>query len=426
MKLRYNVDDRLPLSQLVLYALQWFILAVAVVVTSVFVAQGTPEEKLFYAQKLFAVMGIAGFVQVMWGHRMPIVVGPAAVLLVGVLSALGSQAEPDAIYSSIAIGGVLITLLSFGGLMRYVQRLFTPRIIIVILMLIAFTLSPVIKNLVFPAGASQGQHLFGLLFAVVATPIMVVLNRKMQGVAKSLVIPIALVVGSVAYYLLFPVAEFTPSRASLEGMFISEFKFDIGVVVAFVICYIALFINDISSIESLGGMLQTPDMERRMRRGVRLTGLFNIAAGALGVLGPVNYSMSPGVIASTRCASRYALIPATLMLVVCALSDRLIWILSSIPNPVIGVILLFLMGTQLAASLEMLHSTHSVQNFGDGLTIGLPLMVAMLFQLMPRGIAPQIIEPLVCNGFAMGVIMVILLEHVVNRAPKDQKIDKVS
>lgn len=421
MKLRYNVDDRLPLSQLALYALQWFILAVAVVVTSVFVAQGTPEERLFYAQKLFAVMGVAGFVQVVWGHRMPIVVGPAAVLLVGVLSALGSQADSDAIYSSIAIGGVLITLLSFGGLMRYVQRLFTPRIIIVILMLIAFTLAPVIKNLVFPMGATEGQHLFGLLFAIVATPLMVVLNRTLQGVAKSLVIPIALVAGSIAYYALFPVAEFTHSSVTLDGLFISEFKFDIGVVVAFVICYIALFINDISSIESLGAMLQTPDMERRMRRGVGLTGLFNIVAGALGVLGPVNYSMSPGVVASTRCASRYALIPATLLLVVCALSDRLIWILTSIPNPVIGVILLFLMGTQLAASLEMVHSTRSVASFGNGLTVGLPLMVAMLFQLMPRGIAPQIIEPLVGNGFAMGVIMVVLLEHVVNRAPKVEK-----
>ena len=421
MKLRYNVDDRLPLSQLALYALQWFILAVAVVVTSVFVAQGTPEERLLYAQKLFAVMGVAGFVQVVWGHRMPIVVGPAAVLLVGVLSALGSQADSDAIYSSIAIGGVLITLLSFGGLMRYVQRLFTPRIIIVILMLIAFTLAPVIKNLVFPMGATEGQHLFGLLFAIVATPLMVVLNRTLQGVAKSLVIPIALVAGSIAYYALFPVAEFTQSSVTLEGLFISEFKFDIGVVVAFVICYIALFINDISSIESLGAMLQTPDMERRMRRGVGLTGLFNIVAGALGVLGPVNYSMSPGVVASTRCASRYALIPATLLLVVCALSDRLIWILTSIPNPVIGVILLFLMGTQLAASLEMVHSTRSVASFGNGLTVGLPLMVAMLFQLMPRGIAPQIIEPLVGNGFAMGVIMVVLLEHVVNRAPKVEK-----
>ena len=119
-------------------------------------------------------------------------------------------------------------------------------------------------------------------------------------------------------------------------------------------------------------------------------------------------------------------LPATLLLVGCSLSDRLIWILTAIPNPVIGVILLFLMGTQLAASFEMLHSTRSVQSFSDGLTVGLPLMVAMLFQLMPGDIAPQVVKPLVSNGFAMGVIVVILLEHVINRAPKPKSDGKIS
>jgi xanthine/uracil permease len=426
MKLKYNVDDRLPAAQMMIYALQWFILAVAVVVTSVFVAQGTPGEKIFYSQKLFALIGVAGLVQVIWGHRLPIIAGPASVLLVGVLSALGSKASTEAIYTSIAIGGAIITLLTFGGLMRHVQRLFTPRIVVVILMLIAVTLAPVIKNLVFPVGAEHGVHLFGLIFAMVGSIAMVVLNRTLKGVAKSLAIPIALVVGSVAYYALFPVAEFTPSAASFDGLLLSGITLDWGVIVAFLICYIALLINDIGSIESLGGMLQSQNMDSRTKRGVRITGIMNIVAGSLGVLGPVNYSMSPGVIASTRCASRYALIPAALLLILCAFSDRLIWILTLIPNPVIGVILLFLMGTQLAASLEMLHSTRSVTSFSDGLTIGLPLMVAMLFQLMPRGIAPQIIEPLISNGFAMGVIVVILLEHVVNRAPKTTKGDKVA
>ena len=42
-------------------------------------------------------------------------------------------------------------------------------------------------------------------------------------------------------------------------------------------------------------------------------------------------------------------------------------------------------------------------------------MVAMLFQLMPKGIVPSVIEPLVGNGFAMGVVTVMLMEHVVNR-----------
>ncbi|MBR5852790.1 MAG: purine/pyrimidine permease [Alistipes sp.] len=418
MKLKYNIDDRLPIGQMALYAMQWFILAVAVVATSVFVAQGTPGEKLFYAQKLFAVMGITGLVQVLWGHRMPLVVGPAAVLLVGVLSSLGAGASVSAIYTSIALGGALVSLLTFGNMLRFVQRLFTPRIVIVILMLIAFTLSTVIKGLVFPAGASEGVHLFGLVFAVVGCVAMVVMNRTLKDVAKSLVIPIALVVGSVAYYLIFPMPESAESAVSLRGLFLSDVEVSASLVVAFVICYIALLINDIGSIESLGRMLNLEGMDSRLKRGVRITGAMNIVSGAMGVLGPVNYSMSPGVIASTGCASRWALVPATILLALCALWPDLIWVLLNIPNPVIGVILLFLMGTQLAAGLEMTHNTKSVQSFADGLTIGLPIMVALLFQMMPRGIVPSVIEPLVGNGFAMGVIMVIVMEHLINRPAK--------
>ena len=416
MNLKYNVDDRLPAGQLAMYAIQWFVLCIAVVSTSVFVATGTPEDRLFFSQKLFAVMGIAGFVQVVWGHRLPIVVGPAAVLLVGVMASLAASAEVSAMYSSIAIGGVLITLLTIGGLMRYVQRIFTPRIVVVILMLIATTLAPTIKNLVFPAHASHNEHLFGLLFAVVGVVLMVVANRNLKGVAKSLVIPMALVVGSIAYFAIFDAPQHVSSAASWRGLLIDDFVFDWSLVVAFVICYIALAINDIGSIESLGGMLGIKDMDKRMKRGVRITGIMNIVAGSMGVLGPVNYSMSPGVIASTGCASRYAFIPATLLLAACALFPDVIWVLTAIPSPVIGVILLFLMGTQLAASFEMMQSTRSAATFADALTLGLPIMVALLFQLMPKGVAPDVIQPLVGNGFAMGVIVVMIMEHVINRS----------
>ena len=415
MNLKYNVDDRLPAGQLAMYALQWFVLCIAVVSTSVFVAQGSPEERLFFSQRLFAVMGIAGCVQVVWGHRLPIVVGPAAVLLVGVMASLNANADTTAIYSSIAIGGVLIALCTMGRLMHYVQRIFTPRIVVVILMLIATTLAPTITGLVFPIHATHDVHLFGLLFAVVGVLLMAIFNRMLKGVAKSLVIPAALIIGSALYYIFFDLPAHTSSAASFRGLFLDEFVFDWSLVVAFVICYIALAINDIGSMESLGGMLGIKDMEKRTKRGMRITGVMNIVAGSMGVLGPVNYSMSPGVIASTGCASRYALVPATLMLFTCALFPDVIWVLTAIPTPVIGVILLFLMGTQLAASYEMMHSTRSATTFADALTLGLPIMVAMLFQLMPKGIAPDVIQPLVGNGFAMGVITVIVMEHIVNR-----------
>ncbi|MBO7189203.1 MAG: purine/pyrimidine permease [Alistipes sp.] len=415
MKLKYNIDDKLPVGQMFIYALQWFILSVAVISTSVFVAQGSPQERLFFAQKLFAVVGVAGVVQVLWGHRMPLVVGPASVLLVGVLSSLGAGAPVGAIYSCIAIGGALIVLLSFGGMMDKVRRLFTPRIVVVILMLIAFTLAPVIKNLIFPDRADAQQHLFGLIFTLVGSVGMVVLNRKLTGVAKSLVVPIALIVGSVAYYALFPMQQGVETSGVIGGKIFNDFSFDWSLLIAFVICYIALLINDIGSIESLGVMLDAKDMGGRLKRGVRITGAMNIVAGSMGVLGPVNYSMSPGVIASTGCASRWALLPATLLLVLCSLFPDVILVLTSIPDQVIGVILLFLMGTQLSAGFEMAHSTNSIGSFSGAMTISLPIMLAMLFQLMPRGIVPAVIEPLVGNGFAMGVIAVLVMEHVINR-----------
>ena len=415
MKLQYKIDDKLPIGQMFVYAMQWFILAVAVISTSVFVAQGSPAERLFFAQKLFAVIGITGAIQVLWGHRMPLVVGPASVLLVGVLSSLGAKAPVGAIYTSIAIGGALIVLLSFGGMMNRVRKLFTPRIVVVILMLIAFTLAPVIKNLIFQEGATSEQHLFGLIFTLVGCVGMVFLNRTLKGVAKSLVVPIALVVGSAAYYLLFPMPQAVESAGFVGGRILNDFSFDWGLLIAFVICYIALLINDIGSIESLGVMLGAEDMGARLKRGLRITGAMNVVAGSMGVLGPVNYSMSPGVIASTGCASRWALLPATLLLVLCALFPDVIFVLTSIPNQVIGVILLFLMGTQLSAGLEMATSTGSIRSFSGALTISLPIMVALLFQLMPRGIVPSVIEPLVGNGFAMGVITVLVMEHLINR-----------
>jgi xanthine/uracil permease len=283
-------------------------------------------------------------------------------------------------------------------------------------MLIATTLAPTITNLVFPVRASHDEHIFGLLFAVVGVVLMVVANRNLKGVAKSLVIPAALVVGSALYFTIFDAPQHVESAASVRGLVVEEFVFDWSLVVAFVICYIALAINDIGSMESLGGMLGIKDMGKRMKRGMRITGAMNIVAGAMGVLGPVNYSMSPGVIASTGCASRYALIPATLLLAACALFPDVIWVLTAIPSPVIGVILLFLMGTQLAASFEMMQSTRSAATFADALTLGLPIMVALLFQLMPKGVAPDVIQPLVGNGFAMGVIVVMIMEHVINRS----------
>ena len=164
MDLRYKLNDRPPVGQLLLYSLQWFVLAVAVVITSLFIAVGSPAERVLYAQKVYALMGVATIVQSLWGHRLPIVVGPASVLLVGIITAMAAQGDAlnvNKIYTALLLGGVAVVLLTIGRAIEYLQRVFTPRIVIVIMMLIAFTLAPTIKNLIFPAADAE-HHAFGL------------------------------------------------------------------------------------------------------------------------------------------------------------------------------------------------------------------------------------------------------------------------
>ena len=50
MEFKYGIDDRPRLGQLLVYSLQWFVLAVAVIVTSIFIAQGSAAEKVLYTE----------------------------------------------------------------------------------------------------------------------------------------------------------------------------------------------------------------------------------------------------------------------------------------------------------------------------------------------------------------------------------------
>lgn len=416
MNLKYGIDSRPSVGPLLLYGLQWFVLAIAVVVTSLFIAVGSPAERVLYAQKVFALMGATTIIQALWGHRMPIVVGPAAVLLVGIITALASQGEAvntNKIYTAVMVGGVAVTALAAARVLSHLQRIFTPRIVIVILMLIAITLGPTIKNLIFPA-AEVERHTFALWLTIAGVPAMALASHRLRGVLKSIIIPISLLVGCVIYYAIYGgfgevFARYTESEGSL---LIPQLEFDGSMIVAFLLCYVALLINDVGSIQALGGMLSTPDTDKRCGRGVAITGIMNVVAGGLGIIGPVNYSMSPGVIASSSCASRYALIPAGAALIICAFVPSLIAVMSAIPNTVIGVILLYLMGTQLAAAFNMLITSKSVLSFDDALIIGLPVMVAMLFGAVPMDVVPAVVRPILGNGFVMGVITVMLLEHI--------------
>lgn len=410
MDFKYKIDDRPALGAMSLYGLQWLMICIPVVLTSTFVA---PEgQTLFFTQKLFAIMGITMIVNSLWGHRLPLVAGPAAVLLMGVLAAKGQGSGSETIYPSMAIGGAIIALLAAFGLMRKVQRIFTPRIVVAIVVLISFTMAKPIVGMIF----SDTEHqLLAMTFAVVTVVAMAVANNLLKGVWKSMVVIVAMIVGSIFYYCItgFPKSFVTDSVA--PQLFVGGVELDAGVVIAFIFCYVALFINQVGSVQSLGEFTGADGMERRQSRGMVVQGVMNIVSGALGVVGPVDYSLSPGVVASTSCASRYTVIPAAMAMIVLAFIPDAVSVLLTIPQPVMGVVLLYLMATQVAAGLHLMQSSSAVVSFKDGLVLGIPIMFTVILSFAPAdalSTIPSLLRPIVGNGFVMGIIIILLLEHL--------------
>lgn len=417
--MKYQLNDKPPVFPLFMYGLQWWIVSIpCVVIMGIIIAQlhfSDTGEQIFYMQKLFALMGIAMTVQVVWGHRLPLVIGPASVLLIGILSALGSGV--NAIYTAILVGGGIMALLAFGGLLSRLQSLFTPRIIIVILCLIAFTLSPVILRLIFSGSESA---LFPLFFALTLALSLIILNKLLRGIWKSLVVLCGVLAGSVVYYGFpgFPGQPEVITKAQVFSFWIGPLQFEPGTILSFIFCFIALVVNELGSIQAVGQMIGADQMEKRTTRGVGVTGLANMLSGALGVAGPVDYSMSPGIIAATGCASRYTLIPAGLGLLLCAFFPGFIRVLNAIPGVVMGAVLLYLMASQLSAGLQMMNREKTILSFENGLVVGFPLMLALLLSFAPAeaiNSIPALIRPIVGNGFVMGVIAVLLLEHGIFR-----------
>lgn len=427
MTFKYNLDDVPPFVELVLLGLQWLAISVPTVVIVGNVVAGIhfnePAGQVVYLQKLFFVTGAALLVQLLWGHRLPLIMGPAAVLLVGVVASRGSN--PDAIYTSVMAGGAVLAAVSAAGLFGRLKRLFTPRVVAVILLLIAFTLAPTIMNLIISPGVPVSV-LFNLSFTLAFVFCMFVAGKYLSGTWKSTLIIWSMLAGSLFYFLLFPdlmsagAAFSKPAASFFQGLNLN-FTFEPGVIISFLICYLALSINDLGSIQSLGELLNPGNMRKRIVRGITLTGLANILSGFLGVIGPVNFSLSPGVIMSTGNASRFTLIPTGLGLLALSFLPGAITFIGGIPPVVTGSVLTYIMCPQISAGLLVAFGSAGGFKFEHGLIIGLPLMLGVIISFLPPdvlGAFPAPLRPVLGNGFVVGVIAVLVLEHLIFSEPR--------
>ena len=383
----------------------------------------SPAEITWYLQKLLFITGAATIVQTLFGHRLPAVFGPSAILIVGATAS--ADFVPEAFTTALLISAAFGMLIPLTGIMPYISKLFTPRIIAAILMLIPITLIPSITAMLFN-GAEPGSVTAKIVFITIFTLTLFYANAKLKGFVKATLLLWSLICGSIAYFLCFrglgEIAGSTGMASSESFSLFIEPVFVPGVIISVLICYLALITNDIGSIQSVSEIIHAKGTSKRLENGITITGLMNIISGACGVIGGVNYSISTGMLLDTKNAAKIALVPAGIIMMVVACIPPLLTLFDAVPTLVTGCLVIFMLTSQFSAALHLFLTIHLKKTyaFQTGILIATGILVGTAITLMPAAVLSEIpiaIRPIFGNGFLIGVIVIMVMEHIIYKDP---------
>ena len=423
IELIYRLDQWPPAAATAVLCAQWLVVLVPgllVIGELVAEAQGLPApRRVEFLQRLLIMSGLVQAGQVLYGHRLPGLVGPSAVLMVGILGSLAAGAP--AVYGAMAAGGVIAALIGLTGLAARLGRIFTPPILATTLMLIAVTLAPSVLGLVFHP-ASKGGGFGSFLFAMAAVSAMFLGQHRLKGLWSSAAVFLGMLAAAAVYHL-FGLGQAAPlslpaAAISLPPLMPHSLNLPPGMVAAFCLFYLAVISNELATVETVGELIQSPGMQGRCNRAVFITGLGGVLAGLLGVPGPVTYSVSPGVAIASRSASRFTLLPTAGALVLLGLWPKGLALFGLVPPPVVGAVFFFVLASTVYAALLMLMSGGKANGSNAGIVVGAATVTGLLVTFMPEAAKesiPAFWRPLLANGFVAGLIFSLFLEHVIFR-----------
>jgi uracil permease len=421
--LLYDVDERPSPGKTVLYGLQWLLIVLPLITVTSNLMAGFLGMDLVQSTALFQrfllVVGAVTAVQCLIGHRYPLLDGPSAALLLSV--AILSRDGLATVSGGILSGSVLLLLLGLFGMVKRVQGLFTDRVIGVVLLLISITLLPFLYPMII--GVSEKSP-YGdpwvLGFSHIVILVIVLLSHWTKGFTRNLSIFIGILLGFCGMIILGEVnlsgAWSLPWVAVPEPFFGPRPVFKFHAVLSFLLAYVAVFINGLGSYFSVAEVVSKEGLEGRIERGIALTGVGGILASIFGILGTVSFSLSPGVILVTRVGSRFPVFLCGLFLICLAFMQRIGALLALIPDSVVGATLFVTLAAQMGVGISLIVREGNDMTVRDYIVIGLPILLGTAASMLPEqflALFPDPTRALLGNGLIVGIVVVMLLEHVV-------------
>jgi uracil permease len=419
----FQLNESPPIHKNLIYGLQWVMIAIPNVVVFSTICSTVlgldPAGQISFSQRLLIATGLMTLLQSLKGHRYPVLEGPSSALLLSfiVLAPNGLSA----IEGGLIVGGLLLIAVGKFKWFKWLSPFFNPNVVGVILMLVAVTLLPFISplligiNQVHPHGDLNifGSSLLIILFVSF-------LSHWLRGFLQTTSMLAGIVFG-LFFFLLQGKVSLTLVRESswlalpspLWGVWPT---FSLPSILVFICTYLAVMINTVGSIQGISEIVGKEGLDNRIHRGIGITGAGGLAAGFLGVVGLVSFSISPGVVLVSRVASRYVLTMSGAIMISCAFIPKLWALLNAIPPSVTASVLFVALSTQLMAGMNVIMSEKGRIERREYFTVGLPLLMGATVSIIPKPFFqffPSAIASLVSNGLVVGILFALLFEHVI-------------
>lgn len=411
--------------------LQWMIFMIAAgIVAPIAIAdlyQLSPVETAGFMQRTIFVLGAAGLLQGLLGHRLPIHEGPAGLWwsvftiyagFIGVLYTSNIDAL-QALSGGLLVSGVFFIILAVTGFIGVLAKLFTPTVTFVYLMLLVLQLSGSFIQGMFGISADHPlmDPWMALLSMIVVIAAYAFGRSKMMWLRQYSVI-FSLILG----WGLFLIAGKAPSIGearswfSLPELFVFGMPtFDSGVITTAIFITLLLITNLVASVRLMEGIVagNRPSDPKKYKRGGLISGVNQLLGGGFSAIGPVPISGAAGFVTQTGQKSIKPFLLGCLLVIGITLFPPVMNIMSALPAPVGYAVTFVIFSNMVVMALKELKKI-TVGEENAYLVIGISMMVGVgVMFLSPsatKGLPAAVIAVL-NNGLIVGSVFAMFLEQ---------------
>ena len=424
----------------IMAAIQWvgFMIAMAIAVPIALAGlfHMNPAETASFVQRTLFVLGVASFIQGLFGHRLPISEGPAGLwwvvfaIYAGFAGTIyGSDTETlQVLCGAMIVSGVVIIAIALFGLMEKIGKLFTPTVTFIYLLLLVLQLSgSLIKGVL--GITSTGSALQPIV--AVLSIITIFLTFWFGHISNRFVKQYSIILSLLVGWFLFAVFGLTPDipRNSSLFAFPQIFTFgmpviDSGAISTGIFIGFLLTTNMITSIQVMEPVIgkDVNNNEMVLRKGGIISGINLFLAGIFSVVGSVPLAVAAGFVSQTGLKRIKPFLIGGLIMCILSLFPPIINIISSIPEAVCYAVSFVVFARMVGLAFVNLDKVMDVELAYKVLGISLLTGVGCMFLPTTATVGlPVAISTVLNNGLVFGTIVGIIMEQLVFKGKKGAK-----